>query len=145
MTATMRAMVTRTAPTCISSGKLSHSTRAMGPIWGSKDLGWQHKAGQAARKLCLRAQMQHESVCVMGISWTYSHRHCVAHAISLVGWLKHVKLLSPSLSGCHVSQIAELRAQQPWQAFAQCCINDCGYSMFGLKLSQHPCRPVHPE
>ena len=31
------------------------------------------------------------------MSWTYSHCHCVTHAITLVGWLKHVKPGSLSL------------------------------------------------
>ena len=36
--ATMRATISRTAPTCSSSGRHAHSTLAMGPILGSKDL-----------------------------------------------------------------------------------------------------------
>ena len=38
MMATIRATMPSTAPTCASSGKDSHSTRAMGPILGSNDL-----------------------------------------------------------------------------------------------------------
>ena len=33
---------------------------------------------------------------IMIIPWTYNHCHSVAHVISLVGWLKHVRLLSLS-------------------------------------------------
>ena len=72
--ATMRATISRTAPTCRSSGRHVHSTRAMGPILGSKDLqvSFCMTSSERTHGLHLRASMTH---CLRACDPPAQHSH----------------------------------------------------------------------
>ena len=56
MMASIRATITKTVPTCISSGRHPHSTWAMGPILGSNDLCHSRSTSLSPCFLCMTLQ-----------------------------------------------------------------------------------------